>query len=273
MLLQRAQRQARAHRADERAAVVVRVAESDESDMESSDVETVVERTVHFMEVFSPPRVCFAVARHGLVAPPMLSLDLTTGYDFLTMEDRARCLRLMESERPQFIIVSPPCTMYSPLQQLFNLKKMAAAEKERRFQEADVMLNFSMSLCRLQQDKGRYFCFEHPFRASSWQRRSVQDIIALPSSFCVAFDQCRTGLVTPGESPEPIRKRTVLLSNAPAILQVFQPLQCTCPAGKHRAIEGSIDGISLSKWCQYYTPQLCTSFAHAVAATVHPHGG
>ena len=33
-------------------------------------------------------------------------------------------------------------------------------------------------------------------------------------------------------------------------------------------IEGSIDGISISKWCQHYTPELCERLAEAAAVTL-----
>ena len=73
---------------------------------------------------------------------------------------------------------------------------------------------------------------------------------------------------SPGDNPKPIKKRTVLMTNAPAIQSKFRPLQCNCPRGSHQTIEGSIDGISLSKWCQHYTPQLCNTIADVVAETL-----
>ena len=79
-----------------------------------------------------------------------------------------------------------------------------------------------------------------------------------------------TGLVTPGGNPQPIRKRTTFMSNAAPVRTTFQGLQCQCPPGAHYAIEGSIDGISLSRWCQHYTPDLCQNIAAAVSSTVRP---
>lgn len=119
--IQRAQWQARAKRAALANCPVVVADSDDEINADQSDVEMQPVRTVDFMEVYSPPRVC---------------LDIVTGYDFLTMEDRARCLRLIEQERPKFLMVRPPCTTYSPLQALFNLHKMTEEEKARRFLEA-----------------------------------------------------------------------------------------------------------------------------------------
>ena len=38
-----------------------------------------------------------------------------------------------------------------------------------RQDEADQMLKFTMQVCRLQDESGRYYCFEHPAKASSWK--------------------------------------------------------------------------------------------------------
>ena len=235
------------------------------SDSDDSDVEMVSQQW-DFLEIYTPPRVCFAVARYNLLTGP--SMDLETGFDFMTMESRASCLQQVQEHLPRFLMLSPPCTMYSPLQALFNLHKMSEEEKRQRFLEADTLLNFAMALCRLQSNEGRYFAFEHPDRATSWDRPSVRAVLQLPGTVTVKFDQCQTGLMSPGDNPKPIKKRTVLMTNAPAIQSVFAPLQCNCPRGSHQTIEGSIDGISLSKWCQHYTPQLCNKIADAVAGTL-----
>ena len=47
---------------------------------------------------------------------------------------------------------------------------------------------------------------------------------------------------------------------------VFEGLQCNCPPGSHATIQGSIDGIQLSKCCQHYTPDLCDKIAEGGAA-------
>ena len=246
------------------------IQESDcEVDSADSDVEMAIDHPqLDFMEVFSPPRVFFPVIRRGLLAEVQCSMDLTKGFDFLTVESRAACLQALKEKKPRWVNVSPPCTMYSPLQQLFNLKKMSESQKRARFQEADNLLDFGMHLCRIQSAAGRYFLFEHPARASSWERPSVKQALELPGTFLIAFDQCRTGLVSPGDNPKPIKKRTILMSNAAAVRSIFAPLQCTCEPGAHQVIEGSIDGVPLSKWAQHYPPALCEAMADAVAQTV-----
>ena len=93
------------------------------------------------MEFFSPPRVAVELRRYGLRA--QYSFDIQTGYDFTTFEDRARAMRLVGTHCPFFTMLSPPCTMYSPLQNL-NLGKMDPQVKKKRFEEAHCLLDFSM---------------------------------------------------------------------------------------------------------------------------------
>ena len=53
------------------------------SDSDDSDVEMVSQQW-DFLEIYTPPRVCFAVARYNLLTGP--SMDLETGFDFMTMD-------------------------------------------------------------------------------------------------------------------------------------------------------------------------------------------
>lgn len=219
----------------------------------------------HFAEVFSPPRVVFAVRDKGLKA--QLSLDLKTGFDLLTIGGRGAALRLLNQHVPEFIMLSPPCTMYSQLQVCFNnFERMNAATVYRRKQEARVLLEFAVSLATKALQEGRYFCLEHPYRATSWNEPCLRALADNPGCFTVDFDQCRTGLCCP-ETMQPIRKRARLLSNAPCVRDVFQPLQCECQ-GPHRRVAGHVNGVPLSQLCQEYTPQLCEKLAQAVLATV-----
>lgn len=216
-----------------------------------------------FMEFFSPPRVAVALRREQMCAKH--SFDLETGYDFLTCEDRAQALRLWQTHRPFFTMLSPPCTMYSSMQNL-NLAKMDPDVKQKRFNEAHCLLDFAMMIAQRQMQRFKFFCHEHPQKASSWQRHTVQAVAALPGVMSVTFDQCQVGLKTP-VSQQPLRKRTTLLTNSPQIVEVFAPLQCQCEV-EHAVIQGSEGGISLSKHCQIYTPEFVEKLVEGVKRTL-----
>ena len=96
--------------------------------------------------------------------------------------------------------------------------------------------------------------FEHPQRATSWALAIVQEIKNLPGVLCVSFDMCQVGMCSPMK--EPIKKRTVIMTNDRWLARQLQTKQC--PRDHvHRRIEGSQKGYSLSKWCQVYPPALC----------------
>lgn len=162
---------------------VVMVTGSDEES--SSDVELVGDCTpghghqeeyFHFiMELYSPFRVAASIHRLGMRSAA--SLDVLTGCDLLSAEGRMEALALLTQKRPLFLMCSPPCTMYSELTRMWNAKKMTYEQRALRQREADSMLKFAMEMCRLQGQAGRFWCHEHPHKASSWKH----DIAAL---FC-----------------------------------------------------------------------------------------
>ena len=90
----------------------------------------------------------------------------------------------------------------------------------------------------------------------------------MPGVICTYIDQCRIGLKCP-KTMKPIKERTTLMSNAEGVAAEFQPLQCTGAESLHK-IQESQDGISLARFCQKYTPELCEHLAHAVERTARP---
>ncbi|CAK9085112.1 unnamed protein product, partial [Durusdinium trenchii] len=212
-----------------------------------------------FMEFYSPPRVCIPLRREGFRA--FYSFDLDTGYDFTDFGGRARAWKLLIRYRPFFTMLSAPCTMFSTMMNA-NFGKMSPEIKAKRFSEAECHLAYSMNVATHQIREERFFAHEHPHRATSWKRRCVVDVQNRPGVQTVSFDQCQVNLRTP-VSNKLIKKRTTLMTNSSAIVQLFAPLQCTC-SEPHATIEGSEGGILLSKWCQKYTPEFVDLLQRAV---------
>ena len=152
--------------------VIMVVSSEDEDDVELMESTTPThghpdDRFFHFMEVYSPLRVAAAVHKMGMHSAG--SLDILTGCDLLTADGRRTALALLTFRCPFFLMVSPPCTMYSELTRLWNAHKMKWEDRVVRQGEADMMLKFAMELCRLQGQSGRFWCHEHPHKASSWK--------------------------------------------------------------------------------------------------------
>lgn len=214
-----------------------------------------------FMELFSPPRVAIPLRREGFLA--LHSFDLITGYDLLSADGRARALKLQDRHRPFFTMLSAPCTMYSPMQNAKPRQNECSHQKTQiRRSPLHAGLFNSMLIAQRQMAKKRFFAHEHPQKATSWKRQSVQDIAEQEGVMKVSFDQCCVNLKTP-ISQKPLQKRTTRLTNSAAIVQLLQPLQCACQE-PHATIEGSEGGIQLSKWCQIYTHEFVDKLQKAV---------
>ena len=206
--------------------------------------------TDQVMEVFSPPRVLPVATAAGLRGN--LSVDLETGWDLLDKPVQYAVLQEVRWREPRFLVLSPPCTMYSALQRSFNLGKMSLRgdQLQRRWAEAHTLLDFSMDLAMIQVRGGRKFLFEHPDTASSWERGSVQQVLRQEGCFLVRFDMCRFGLVSPSGS-KPLRKRTKFLTNCVGIKALFDGKWCQCKV-PHLPIQGSERGVRVSQHAQKY---------------------
>ena len=173
------------------------------------------------MELYSPERVGRICHRHRLTPGP--ALDLRTGYDFDKPSDRAKAMRLYEESQPELVVLSPPCTEFSRLQ---DLNRYLHGDKYRELHDelkrrAVKHLEFCFRFAKMQMRKGRYFLFEHPAGASSWNEPCVQRLLKLPGVEVTEADQCQFGLVTPDPDGDnkPALKPTRFASNSWLLLE------------------------------------------------------
>ena len=119
-------------------------------------------------EVYSPPRMTKVARQLGMKAG--FALDLTNTdeegnqWDFSKAEMRAKALKLVDEEQPAILILSPPCTMFSNLQQL-NVAKMKDEDRNARAKDAVTHFAFAVMLCTRQSQGKRFFALEHPVAA------------------------------------------------------------------------------------------------------------
>ena len=215
------------------------------------------------MEVFSPPRViphCRGLGLSGHV-----SIDITTGTDLSSFEGRAKTLSLLRQFRPMLLYLSPPCTYFSPLQYMWNQKKMDPAVWEDNLRHATDLLEFAIYLAHEQAREKRCFIIEHPARARSWQLPQMQQLAEATGAFRSNFHQCRFGLCAPGADGPPMKKETSLLSNALETQQIFHQVFCNCTV-PHCRIQGSVAGVQLSSHAALYPEQLCHALASVALA-------
>ena len=155
---------------------------------------------------------------------------------------------------PKVLGTSPPCASFSSLQNI-NQRHYTDATRTIGDVQAMSLLDFAVPCCRWQHRSGRGFRFEHTWKATSWQREPPQALATWDGVGAVDFDQCTMDVV--GPNGQPTKKRTELLTHIRGVLSRFSDLQCSCTT-EHLCIEGSCLSISLSRYCQVYTPFLVT---------------
>ena len=216
--------------------------------------------TFDVCEIFSRRRVCKVAADMGLSAGYSLDIrevDDVTGrkWDFLNQRCRGELWQLLEVRPCQLLVLSPPCVIFSQLQQL-RQSPMSAAERENGME----MLRVAMTACRRQWKAGRWFLFEHPATATSWQEKCVTEILALEGVRVVTLDQCQYGLTSRDAEGGcgPARKRTKFMTNMVCAEEV---LSRRCP-GLHQHVH-LISGKA--KAAEEYPTGLCQAIVEAYA--------
>ena len=153
---------------------------------------------VDITEVYSPERVNKLARKFGLV--PGASMDLTNGYDFTKPEDRRRAWSEIKKTEPFLIIGSPPCTMFSNLQELnkhmHRDDSLWMERLEREKAKAVEHLQFCALLYRHQSRQGRHFLHEHPWGASSWKVDCISGLVDDPRVYSIETHMCRFNMMS-----------------------------------------------------------------------------
>ena len=94
-------------------------------------------------------------------------MNLLTGWDLTDSHVGALARRLLESLAVLVLILSPPCTAFSQLQELWNYKHMTNAAVEAKWREGMAHLTFAVGCAIAQHQAGRVCLLEHPAGATS----------------------------------------------------------------------------------------------------------
>ena len=84
----------------------------------------------------------------------------------------------MDTERLRFLIGSPFCTPYSPLQAL-SAARRGPEEVRHELARADVHMGFVTEVYKEQVMAGRYFLHAHPLCATSGKLDCILDVVAM----------------------------------------------------------------------------------------------
>ena len=169
---------------------------------------------------------------------------------------------MVVQDEPYCLIGSPPCTMFSILQ---NGNKWRHTEKDwqRKLDEAEVHIKFCLSLYEIQRRAGRYYLHEHPRSATSWKLKSMGRFEYYADTIYVDANMCQFGMVTnlKGEKGL-VQKATTFMTNS---FEIASRLDKQCSAEhreqfKHLRIWGE-----RAREAQIYPPALCKAVAAAAA--------
>ena len=100
----------------------------------------------------------------------MVTFDLTSGWNFEKAHHRKELFKLFYKVCPDFVWLAPPCTVWSPLQNLTERTddQLYALQCERDYQE-HVHLKFTDRVFTEQSSNNRDAAVEQPDRALSWK--------------------------------------------------------------------------------------------------------
>ena len=218
-------------------------------------------------EFYSMPRVLPSARSRGFRGT--LSLDLNNGWDFKIPKLCDLSCRLLLILQITMLILSPPCTAFSFLQELFNYKKLPVAVVQQKIAAAMILLRHALQCAMIQYKAGRLFVFEHPASATSWKLPEVRSMLDLPGMYSVVFDQCMLGLKSKVHQI-PMRKRTRFMTNSLGMAAAFRGCLCN-RQHEHQVIQGCEGGVDRSVWAQRYPAPMVELLVAASAADMSAH--
>ena len=215
-------------------------------------------------EYYSPPRIVPLAKRIGAKGNAMLSLDILTGWDFRHDNVRKLSLDLLTSLPVQFVMLCPPCAIFSALQRLWDIKKMSKDVFNSKWEEGVLHVSHAMACAKCQLLHNRFFAYEHPAGASSWSLPDVQEVQSMSGVYTVVVDMCMMGLVSKVDQ-QPMRKRTRIMTNCGALVRSLQGKLCD-KTHDHQTIQGSEGGVRRSSWAQIYPQPFAALVAEAACS-------
>ena len=220
---------------------------------------------VDITEVYSPVRVAAVAGKFGLTGGT--SFDLTNGWNFSDPQHRAAAWKKIKQEDPYCIIGSPPCTMFSALQELSKAQHKDNAEWMRKheslIEEAAQHIQFCCALYCYQLRRGKHFLHEHPWSAKSWKLKCVESLME-DSRVSVAYaNMCQFGMTTHVDVRQgprgPVAKPTGFMTSS---WTLYNELSKPCRDSTHSHVP-LLGGRAAN--CQVYPPALCEAMCRGIA--------
>ena len=216
----------------------------------------------HVAEIYNPERFTSKANRFGL--EPGFAIDLTLQknskgdyWDLSKQEDKVALKGLLQKERPLFLIGSPPCGPFSPLQNL-NKYKRTPEQNEEILEEGRDHLRTAVGAYTEQHRNGRFFLHEHPRPSSSWEEPEVQKLMAMEGVIVVESPMCKWHMMSEdNQGAGFVKKETRWVTNSPEVAKIIEG-KCS---GSHRHVH-LVNGRA--RHAQVYPPKLVSAILKGI---------
>ena len=156
-----------------------------------------------------------------------------------------------------FLVGSPPCGPFSPLQNLSKGKR-TEEQNEAILNEGRTHFKVSVNAYLKQHEGGKFFLHEHPKPSMSWQEPEMKQLEELPAIYKVQSPMCKWKMISEdSQGLGYVRKETQWLINSP---EVAKAIQGKCEGG-HRHVHW-INGRARA--AQEYPPRLVSAILKGI---------
>ena len=97
--------------------------------------------------------------------------------------------------KPFCVIRSPPCTAFSPLQEISRAKRDPKI-MEAELREAKKHVRFCIEVYRLQLQGRRHFVHKHPEKLKAWEMPEITELLAHNEVGSVVLHMCAFGMTS-----------------------------------------------------------------------------
>lgn len=208
------------------------------------------------MEVFCPGR--FAEQAKDLGYKEVWSMDLSNGWDWANLHHREVAEKMVETRKPDLLILCPPCGPLSALQNLTPPEKRKNPEGyEREVLEAKSMVRWCFKMAEKQIQGGRHYLFESSKTSKAWSIPTVERFMEKYHPVIVEVSLCALGVRCP-ETQKLYGKAWRFVTSSRGIGLQLAPYHCD-HQHEHQPVEGSSGGQMRSIQTQQYPKKLIRS--------------
>ena len=187
-------------------------------------------------------------------------VTLETGFDMSKKSSVKRLLQDVESACPRLVWCSPPCTVWSKIQNLNQRTHQQRVRLDKRRRQSRKLVKNCVSVMLAAVRGGAEICFEWPSSARGW---NIPELVHLREKLArhgkptvsAIFHGCRFGMT--GVKGLYLKKAWKVFTT----LQALESVNRLCPGGHlHEVIDGRNTAMTA-----FYPPRMCRAIAGVFA--------